>query len=258
MINTMVENEIDEPEPDMINFVTQDGIVETAVKERVDFLCDINDHVDGQDYFKNMFPTSRDVFKEKNRDVFKQTMGYVKRLKENNYNLKLKYNYSRDAQGVGRLYAQVGAVRVSVSQQMMRTSVRKYIQTGIYGDFDIKASYWAMLVRVCNRLGLKCNEIEDYLKIAQSSGRDEYLHKNSTTKNDMNANLNRDYPRGLQRDIQPLFNQVKLVKKVIYATYKQKGYTSKINSIKFNIIPGFQSAWRRREDCSFRNHSTPN
>ena len=85
----MVDNEIDEPEPDMINFVTQDGIVETAVKERVDFLCDINDNVDGQDYFKNMFPTSRDVFKEKNRDVFKQTMGYVKRLKENNYNLKL-------------------------------------------------------------------------------------------------------------------------------------------------------------------------
>ena len=34
----MVDNEIDEPEPDMINFVTQDGIVETAVKERVDFL----------------------------------------------------------------------------------------------------------------------------------------------------------------------------------------------------------------------------
>ena len=38
MINTMVDNEIDEPEPDMINFVTQDGIVGTAVKERVDFL----------------------------------------------------------------------------------------------------------------------------------------------------------------------------------------------------------------------------
>ena len=93
----MVDNEIDEPEPNMIKFVTEDGIVEIGVKERVDFLCDINDHVDGQDYFKSMFPTSKDMFKEKNRDVFKQTMGYVKRLKENNYNLKSKYNYSREA-----------------------------------------------------------------------------------------------------------------------------------------------------------------
>ena len=66
----MVDNEIDEPEPNMIKFVTEDGIVETAVKERVDFLCDIDDHDDGQDYFKNMFPTSKDVLKEKNRDVF--------------------------------------------------------------------------------------------------------------------------------------------------------------------------------------------
>ena len=57
----MVDNEIDEPEPNMIKFVTEDGIVETAVKERVDFLCDIDDHDDGQDYFKNMFPTSKDV-----------------------------------------------------------------------------------------------------------------------------------------------------------------------------------------------------
>ena len=76
----MVDNEIDEPEPDMINFVTQDGIVETAVKERVDFLCDINDNVDGQDYFKNMFPTSKDVFKEKQRRL-QADNGICKKIK---------------------------------------------------------------------------------------------------------------------------------------------------------------------------------
>ena len=80
----MVDNEIDEPEPepepelDIIKFVTEDGIVEIAVKERIDFLCDINDHVDGQDYFKSMFPTSKDVFKEKNRDVFNKFLNEEK------------------------------------------------------------------------------------------------------------------------------------------------------------------------------------
>ena len=78
------------------------------MKERVDFLCEIDDHVNGQGYFTNMFPPSKDVFKERHRNVFKQTMQYVKKLKENNYILKFKYTYGRDAHGVGRLYAQVG------------------------------------------------------------------------------------------------------------------------------------------------------
>jgi len=226
----MVDDEIDEPELDMMKFVTEDGITETAVKERVDFLCDIDDHVDGRSLFTDMFPTSKDVFKETRRDVFKQTMKYVKKLKKNNYVLNFTYNYGRDAHGVGRLYAQVGRLNVSVSQQMMRTSVRKYLQTEIYRDYDIKASYWTMLVRVCKRLELPCNEIENYLKIAQSPRRDEYLETKQTTKTKMNADLNRDNPGGFQRDMWPLFEQVRNVKRVIDKTYRARGYKPKDNS----------------------------
>ena len=137
------------------------------------------------DVFNSMFPQSGDAFKENTRDVFKETMAYVALMKRNGYSLKFKYAHARDANKVGRLYAQVREVRLPVSQQMCRTSVRKFLQCGIYKDFDIKASYWAMLVRVCERLDLGCHEIKKYLNMAQSPQRDEYLESNGTSKAEM-------------------------------------------------------------------------
>ena len=60
----MVDNEIDEPELDMIKFVTEHGITETAVKERVDFLCDIDDHVDGRSFSPTCFQHRKTCLKK--------------------------------------------------------------------------------------------------------------------------------------------------------------------------------------------------
>ena len=165
--------------------VTTEGISEMGKRDHVDFLCELDLHENGLDIFNSMFPKSGDVFKENTRDVFKETMAYVTLMKHNSYSLTFKYAHARDANKVGRLYAQVREVRLPVSQQMCRTSVRKFLQCGIYKDFDIKASYWAMLVRVCERLDLGCHEIKKYLNMAQSPQRDEYLESNGTSKAEM-------------------------------------------------------------------------
>lgn len=109
--------------------VTRDGIVETAVKESVDFIVRLGERPDvGRNIYKQVFPKSKDKAKEKT-DSFSSVVRYCQRLQQSNYKLCFAYKPGKDAGGFGRLYAQTRQNFVPTSQQMMRASVRQFLQT---------------------------------------------------------------------------------------------------------------------------------
>ena len=169
----------------LLGRVTTDGIVETAVKESVDFIVRLGERPDvGRNIYKQLFPKSKDKAKEKT-DSFSAVVRYCQRLQQSNYKLCFAYKPGKDAGGFGRLYAQTRQNFVPTSQQMMRASVRQFLQTyqhcrdafghretleqarerhemnnNLYKDYDIKASHWSMLLRLCKRHKLACDELE--------------------------------------------------------------------------------------------------
>ena len=236
--------------------VTRDGIVETAVKKSVDFIVRLGERPDmGRNIYKQLFPKSKDKAKEKT-DSFSSVVRYCQRLQQSNYNLCFAYKPGKDAGGFGRLYAQTRQNFVPTSQQMMRASVRQFLQTyqhswesfgtingetleqalerhkmnnSLYKDYDIKASHWSMLLRLCKRHKFACDELQRVHSIMVHSidRRQAFFDEHNTTKDQMNANLNKDKPWGVPTGLKQLFAEVKNAKRFLYDHYRGKGYRSK-------------------------------
>ena len=110
---------------------------------------------------------------------------YCFRLKESKYKLKVNYHRAKRTPATGRRYARGSPGYCG--QQSLPRQVRKFIQTGIYHDYDIIASWPSIMRHLALECRILCPELTNYVKTCQqdASHRDAFHEDNNITKHEI-------------------------------------------------------------------------
>jgi len=170
---------------------------ETGNRERCDLLVELLSIPGGQRIFDETFQSSSDDPKKKNENVHISNALYAKRLKENNYSLNVHYCHSKRTPGKGRLYASNKNGRGTAGQQMLRRSVRVFLQCNSYCndyyDYDMVAAWPSILWMLCEKHDLECTLLKKFVELCHAGRRAEFLHETQMTKLLFNKALNTDH-----------------------------------------------------------------
>ena len=167
------------------------SIVEEGKKEHVDFLIALYKN-NGREKFQELFPrTKEDEIRTRNDDVFLMVTQYCMTLRESDYELKVHYYRSKRTPRTGRWYAH--GKRGYGGQQRLPREVRKFIQSGIYYDYDIVSAWPSLLYKIC--AGIRGPLLKAYITKCHDGTRETFLEENKITKHGFNCLMNIDEPR---------------------------------------------------------------
>jgi len=213
-------------------------IPEECDKERCDFAASLWNVRGGRQIFHEIFGRSADDQRQKHEDVFMSNVHYARRLQKNDYKLDTAYSHSKRTPGQCRLYAK-GQGRGCNGQQQLRRSVRKFLQTDVYYDYDMVCAWPSILWMLCEDHNIYCDRLRTFVQLCHDGKRDEFLLRNKTSKKHINVALNQDEPKfnRAQRkcgELMWLFYDLIGIKKSIFELYNADDPHSEIGGFRSN------------------------
>ena len=186
------------------------SLIEEIDSEACDTLLN---RVDGEECFNIMFPPSDDDFKselDKRNGCWTVTKKYLLKMRDNGYRCDIQYNHSERNPTSGRLFGH-GSV------QSLKGSVRKYLTSTVYRDWDMCNAHPNIMVCVCFENNLECPHLIAYCK-----HRAQFLADNGVTKKQILTLFNQDQPRlsVFNKNVQNLLSELQQNKEIIYTKIK--------------------------------------
>jgi phage/plasmid-associated DNA primase len=146
------------------------------------------------------------------RGYFTIVQNYCKLSKKSNYKKKVEYATANSGRSKGRLYAESGL-------QNLCCSVRKYLTTGIYFDYDMKNAHPNIMLKLCKERSLPCEYLTKYC-----NNREDFLCENDITKMEILQLCNKDKPQIslLSPEVQSLVVEMVARKKDLFKEFEKE------------------------------------
>ncbi len=214
-----------------------DGEAAMTIRERCyhgncELLAQLLDIPNGQEIFDETFESgdSDNQKKKKKENVFMSNVLYAVRALKNECVLDVPYYYSKRTPGKGRLYAGNKNERGTAGQQMLRRTVRVFLQHTLYHDYDMVAAWPSILWMLCDKHNLICTLLKEFVKLCHAGRRNEFFRETGMTKSLFNAALNVDnwkarFNRNQKRckRLTDLFEEIMTAKRALAKIYGPDG-----------------------------------
>ena len=142
-------------------------IEESVVPERCDFILQIT-----AEQFNSLFPKSEDDHgknKMTPNESYKLAQKYCKKQQRNNYTVTVHYFQSTKTNpNRGRQFAECGI-------QNIKANCRRFLQTGLYSDFDMMCAHPSIHYMLCKKHDLPCERLKEFLDLYFAGKRGEFF-----------------------------------------------------------------------------------
>ena len=219
------DNENSQPPPD--DKTSTSIIQESVVPERCDFILKIT-----AEQFNSLFPKSEDDHGKSKmgfNESYNLAQKYCKRQQKNNYTVSVHYFQSTKTNpNKGRQFADCGI-------QNIKANCRRFLQTGLYYDFDMMCAHPSIHYVLCKKHDLPRERLKRFLDLYFAGKREEFFKRSCINKHEFLTKMNQDKPKFNKKqqkkiELIYLFTELNQSKKELHDIYSKKGFKSNKDS----------------------------